>query len=93
MRDPGQLYFATNKEIHDLLFSAKQKVTESVLHELLRDRGIFCSPDDSRDALVRYLSHLPHDYADVCGVLERREAAKRGEKTATVAINTELTPN
>jgi len=52
MRDPGQLYFATNKEIHDLLYSAKQKVTEGTLHELLRDRGIFCSPQESRDALV-----------------------------------------
>lgn len=93
MRDPGQLYFATNKEIHDLLFSAKQKVTEAVLHELLRDRGIFCSPAETRDTLARYLSVLPHDYADVCGILERREASKRGEKTATVSLNTELTPD
>ncbi len=93
MRDPGQLYFATNKEIHDLLYSAKQKVTEAVLHELLRDRGIFCSPAESRDALVQYLSLLSHDYADVCGILEQREASKRGEKTATVSLNTELTPD
>lgn len=93
MRNPGQLYFATNKEIHDLLFSAKQKVTETILHELLRDRGIFCSPNDSREALVQYLSLLPHDYADVCGILERREAAKRGEKTATVSIRADLTPD
>lgn len=93
MRDPGQLYFATNKEIHDLLFSAKQKVTEAVLLELLRDRGIFCSPAESREALVQYLSLLPHDYADVCGILERREASKRGEKTATISLNTELSPD
>ena len=93
MRDPGQLYFATNKEIHDLLFSAKQKVTEAVLLELLRDRGIFSSPAESREALVRYLSLLPHDYADVCGILERREASKRGEKTATISFNTELSPD
>jgi hypothetical protein len=93
MRDPGQLYFATNKEIHDLLFSAKQKVTEAVLLELLRDRGIFCSPAESREALVQYLSLLPHDYADVCGVLERRETSKRGEKTATISLNTELSPD
>lgn len=91
MRDPGQLYFATNKEIHDLLLSAKQKVTESVLHELLRDRGIICSPQEARDALVQYLSLLPHDYADVCGILERRETSKRGEKTATVTLNVALT--
>lgn len=91
MRDQGQLYFATNKEIHDLLFSAKQKVTESVLHELLRDRGIFCSPQDSREALVQLISTLPHDYADVCGILEKRESSRRGEKTATVAISVALT--
>lgn len=90
MRDPGQLYFATNKEIHDLLYSAKQKVTEGVLHELLRDRGIFCSPQDSRDALINLISMLPHDYADVCGILERREASKRGEKTSTVSLNVAL---
>lgn len=90
MRDPGQLYFATNKEIHDLLYSAKQKVTEGTLHELLRDRGIFCSPQESRDALVNLVSMLPHDYADVCGILERREASKRGEKTSTVTLNVEL---
>lgn len=90
MRDPGQLYFATNKEIHDLLFSAKQKVTEAVLTELLRDRGIFCSPAESREALVQYLSLLPHDYADVCGILERREASKRGEKTTTISLNIAL---
>lgn len=91
MRDPGQLYFATNKEIHDILYSAKLKVTESVLHELLRDRGIICAPKESRETLVKYLSLLPHDYSDVCGILERREAARRGEKTATVAINVALT--
>jgi len=92
MRDPGQLYFATNKEIHDLLFSAKQKVTEAVLQELLRDRGIFSSPSESREMLVQYLSLLPHDYADICGILERREASKRGEKTTTISLNTALSP-
>jgi hypothetical protein len=93
MRDPGQLYFATNKEIHDLLLSAKQKVTEAILHELLRDRGIFFSPDESRDVLVEYLSLLSHDYLDVCGILEKRESSRRSEKTANISINTELTPD
>lgn len=90
MRDQRQLYLATNKEIHDLLLSAKQKVTESVLHELLRDRGIICSPQDSRDHLAQYLSLLPHDYSDVRGILDRREASKRGEKTTAVAIDLPL---
>lgn len=91
MRDKGQLYFATNREIHDLLYSAKQKVTEAVLHDLLRDRGIFCSPRESRESLVKYLALLSHDYADVCGILEKGESSRRGEKTTTVTLNTALT--
>jgi hypothetical protein len=91
MRDPGQLYFATNKEIYDILRSSEQKITEVVLHELLLDRGIFRSFEESRDALVQYLSLLTHDYGDVCGILERREPSKRGEKTTTVTLKAELT--
>jgi hypothetical protein len=92
MRDLGQLYYATNREIRDLLLSGKQRITENVLQELLRDRGILCSPDEPRDALVERLSMLTHDYSDVCGLLERREAQRRGEKTSTIAIDIPLTP-
>lgn len=92
MRDLSQLYYATNLELRDLLLSAKQKITESVLHELLRDRGMICSPHDSRETLAERLSMLPHDYADVCGILDRREATKRGEKTSTIRINADISP-
>jgi hypothetical protein len=92
MRDLSHLYYATNREIRDLLMSGKQRITENVLLELLRDRGILCSPDEPRDALVERLSMLTHDYADVCGLLERREAQRRGEKTSTIAIDVPLSP-
>jgi hypothetical protein len=91
MRDLGQLYYATNREIRDLLLSGKQRITENVLLELLRDRGILCSPDEPRDSLVERLSMLTHDFADVCGLLERREAQRRGEKTSTIALDIALT--
>lgn len=90
MHDQGQLYFATNKEIHDLLFSAKLRITEGVLHELLRDRGIFYSPNESREVLIERLSLLTHDYLDICGIIERREQKPRGEKTATVTFDVAL---
>lgn len=92
MRDLNQLYYATNREIRDLLLSGKQRITENVLLELLRDRGILCSHDEPREALVERLSMLTHDYADVCGLLERREAQRRGEKTSTISIDVPLTP-
>lgn len=92
MRDLSQLYYATNREIRDLLLSGKQRITENVLLELLRDRGILCSQNEPREALVERLSMLTHDYADVCGLLERREAQRRGEKTSTISLDIPLTP-
>lgn len=90
MNNSDQLYFATNKEVHDLLFSAKQRITEGVLHDLLRDRGIFCSPQETREVLVESISMLSHDYKDICGLIEAREHGRRGEKTASVRLNVAL---
>lgn len=92
MRDLSQLYYATNREVRDLLLSAKQRITEKVLHELLRDRGIFYSPNESREVLADQLSMLTQDYADVCGILERRESSKRGEKTSTITFAANVDP-
>lgn len=90
MSEKLQQYCATDKEVYDLLISGKQKLTESVLHELARDRGIFYSPKATRDALVDRLALLTHDYHDVIGVIERRDHGRRGEKTTSVALSTEL---
>lgn len=90
MNDKLQQYYATDKEIYDLLMSGKQKLTESVLFELARDRGIFYSPKDTRADLVGAIAALPHDYLDVVGVIERRDHAKRGEKTTSVTLGVDL---
>jgi len=90
MSERFQQYCATDKEIHDLLMSGKQKLTESVFHELARDRGIFYSPKTNRDGLIDRLALLPHDFHDIAGVIERRDHAKRGEKTTSVTLNIDL---
>lgn len=90
MNDKLQQYCATDKEIYDLLISGKQKLTESVLLELARDRGIFYSPKDTRSDLVDAIAALPHDYLDVVGVIERRDHARRGEKTTSVTLAVDL---
>jgi hypothetical protein len=90
MSDKFHQYFATDKEIYDLLMSGKQKLTETVLHELARDRGIFYSPKTSREGLVDHLALLTHDFHDVFGIIERRDHAKRGEKTTSVTLSTDL---
>ncbi|MGV8822726.1 hypothetical protein [Methylibium petroleiphilum] len=87
----GQQFFATDKDIHDLLSSAKQRITENVLHDLARDRGLFYSSKESRDTLVERISLLGHDYKDVVGIIDRRESARRGEKTTSVTLDVPLT--
>lgn len=66
-------YCATDKEIYDALMSAKQKISEKVLLELAKDRGIFFSPKETREDLCSAISLLPHDYHDLNTLLEQRE--------------------
>lgn len=83
-------YCATDAEIHDMLISGKQRLTDSVLHELSRDRGIFYSPKATREILVNSLSLLTFDYADIEGIIKRRDSNQRSEKTTSLAFDVEL---
>lgn len=79
-------YCATDKEIFDALMSAKQKISEKVLLELAKDRGIFFSAKDSREDLIGEISLLPHDYHDLNTLLEQREHQGRQEKLTSVTL-------
>ncbi|MES3008906.1 MAG: hypothetical protein V4751_14165 [Pseudomonadota bacterium] len=85
------LYCATDKEIHDALMSAKQKINESILLELARDRGIFYSVREPREDLIKKISLLPHDFHDLNLLLEQREHAGRSEKITSVTLDAALT--
>lgn len=81
---------ANDNDIYDLLISGKQRLTASVLRELARDRGIFYSPEDSREELADRLSLLPHDSHDIRGIVQKREPAHRREKATFVRLDTQL---
>lgn len=81
---------ANDNDIFDLLISGKQRLTISVLRELARDRGIFYSPDDSREELADRLSLLPHDFHDIAGIVQRREPPHRREKTTFIRLGSQL---
>jgi hypothetical protein len=85
-----QQYCATDKEIHDLYKSGKRRITESVLLELAKDRGIFFSPSATRDELIDKLSALTHDYYDVAGVIDKRTPQTKREKTTSVSLEIQL---
>lgn len=79
---------ANDNDIYDLLISGKQRLTESVLREFARDRGIFCSPVEGREDLAHYLSALPHSFHDVAAIVQRREPGHRREKSTFIRLNT-----
>lgn len=81
---------ANDNDIYDLLISGKQRLTVAVLRELARDRGIFYSPEDSREELADRLSLLPHDFHDIAGIVQKREPAHRREKTTFVRLGAQL---
>lgn len=85
------LYCATDKEIYDVLMSAKQRIGTGIILELAKDRGIFYSSKDSRESLVHNLSLLPHDYHDLNVILDQREHAGRSEKLTSITLNATLT--
>ncbi|WP_454068076.1 hypothetical protein [Brucella anthropi] len=78
--------FATDKELYDLLASSRQRMTERALLNLARDRRIFISHKAEREAIVDYLSCLPHDLQDVEGLIDEAEVGRRGEKTTFVEV-------
>lgn len=78
---------ANDNDIYDLLISGKQRLTESVLREFARDRGIFCSPDEGREELADYLSALPHSFHDVAAIVQKREPGHRREKSTFTRLN------
>ncbi|APW35963.1 hypothetical protein RD110_01005 [Rhodoferax koreense] len=83
---------ANDNDIYDLLISGRQKITENVLRELARDRGIFCSPQDSREDLADYLSILPHAFQDVASIVHKREPGGRKEKMTSIRLNVVVPP-
>lgn len=83
-------FFATDRAIFDLMMSGKQRLTENVLRDLARQRGIFYSSFDSREEIIDSMSTLPHDYHNVMDLLSRRKHDGRGEKTTSIIIDAEL---
>lgn len=81
------LFFATDSDIYDALYSSKQRVTSNLLVELLRARGIIVSEEAAREDLVDYLSSLPHDYNDFTHLLDTVSSSARSEKTASTSLS------
>ncbi|MDF3195683.1 hypothetical protein [Pseudomonas sp. 1928-m] len=81
---------ANDNDIYDLLISGKQRITASILRELLRDRGIFCSSKDDREDICDYISMIPHGFHDIEAIVDKREPGIRREKTTSIQFDSEI---
>ena len=87
---PALLYFATNKEIHDLIFQGPLMYPKDVLLELTRARGLFLSPVASREELAAEVALLPFDYASLSSLLGHAPRRQRTEKLTTEIFSQSL---
>ncbi|MCL9847196.1 hypothetical protein [Ralstonia solanacearum] len=90
MRDTAQQFYATDKDVFDLLACAKRNLTDGVLREIARERGIFFSPLDTRDDLVEAISQLPFTLNELRDLIGRRESSRRAEKTTSVTLDADI---
>ncbi|WP_163006123.1 hypothetical protein [Methylobacterium brachiatum] len=89
---PDSLKFrsASDKELFDLLMSAKQRMSEKALHSIALERGIIYSERSDREHLCDAISLLPHDYHSVVKLIDAREAPARQEKRTFTTLPVEL---
>lgn len=90
MREPSYQFYATDKDIYDLMACAKQKLTEGVLRDVARERGIFFSMHESRDELVDAISQMPFMLNELLDLMGRREMSRRNEKTTTIVLDADI---
>lgn len=81
------LYYADDKDIYDLLSSAKQRVTPLKLLELARTRGIILSPDENRDAVAEWIARMPFAWPQVVSLLEMTTSADRADKLTSLRMD------
>jgi hypothetical protein len=80
------LYFADDKDLHDLLSAAKQRVTIAKLLELARSRGLCLSASESRESLVAQIARLPHGWHELVALWDATDSAERREKLSSCKL-------
>jgi len=79
-------YYATDKDIYDLLMSSKKRIRPEVMLELLREHGIFLSHEEPKERLADYVSLLPHDWPALQRLIDQAEHGRPRDKVTSVAL-------
>jgi hypothetical protein len=82
-------YYADDKDVWDLL--SEQRFNSRRLLRFARSRGIFLSPELSKDELVDYLSQLPFSFDDLMAFMRQIETEEKEEDLTSERIVTAAT--
>lgn len=76
----------SDREIIDMLESQKQRVSNAKMLAYLRQRGIICSENDSRETLVEYISSLSIDWHLIEDILSLADSSDNQQKVTAQTI-------
>lgn len=76
----------SDREVVDMLESQKQRVSNSKMLAYLRQRGIICSDNDSRETLVEYIASLNIDWHLIEDILSLAQSTENQQKVTAQTI-------
>jgi hypothetical protein len=77
-------YYAEDKDIFDLLKSSP--IPTPRLFKIARDRGIYMSEDESRDAIISYLAELPFSWPQLSALMAEMESDDKEDKLSFLQL-------
>lgn len=78
-----------DREIFDTVYSQQQKLPNSKLYEICRNRGILLSPYEDRESLATYISNLYYDWNFIKNLLEQINHDEKSNKVTSSVLDTD----
>jgi hypothetical protein len=87
--DYPSLYYADDKDVSDLL--SAPKFTVKILRRIVRERGIYLSPDLPKETIVEYIAQLPFSWPELVALIRTIETEEKEENATPIKIETTAT--
>lgn len=78
-----------DREIFETVYSQQQKLPNSKLYEICRNRGILLSPYEDRESLATYISNLYYDWNFIKNLLELINHSEKSNKVTSSVLDTD----
>jgi hypothetical protein len=79
-------YYAEDKDIYDLFKGSNLPFARLI--KIARDRGIYVSEEESKEAAINYLSELPFAWPELFALMQELDSADREDKLTFLNVET-----